>query len=444
MGTALLEPSATNDAPRTKKPILSAGPTTNDQEGHWKEFLSLPWPTRTDEAWRFANVKDLDLTSSEVAEPVCIKMREEILDRSIGLESIAGQMIFANDQLIAQKFASTELQQKGVIWLPISQAAIEHPELFQKHFMREEAILGGQKFAALHASQMRAGTFLYIPRGVEIALPIEAFHWLEGANSSVFPHTLIIAEEMSKVTLIDYYESADQEMPGLACGVNDLRLANGASVTYVCVQNWSPLVQTFQINSTVVGRDAQAKSLFAQLGGRHVRTESVSHLRGQGGRSVMLAVAVGTSAQEIDSRTLQVHEVPNTTSDLLYKNSLDDNARTIFAGLIRVLPGAHQTDAYQKVRNLMLSDAAEANSAPGLEIEADDVRCTHGATSGQIEQEELFYLLSRGICRQRAQRLIVFGFLNEVLERLENEPIQSKLRTLLEAKFSQEEKLSTA
>lgn len=444
MGTDLLEPSTTNEAPRTKKPILSAGPLTKDQEGYWKEFLALPWPVRTDEAWRFANVKDLDLSPYEVADAVCVKIREQILGRSIGLESVAGRMTFANDQLIDQKIVSTELLQKGVIWLPISQAAIEHPELFQKHFMQEEAILGGQKFAALHASQMRAGTFLYIPRGVEIALPIEAFHWLEGANSAVFPHTLIIAEELSKVTFIDYYESADQEVPGLACAVNDLRLAAGASVTYVCVQNWSPLVQTFQINSAVVGRDAQARSLFAQLGGRHVRTESVSHLRGQGGRSEMLAVAVGTSAQEIDSRTLQIHEVTNTTSDLLYKNSLDDSARTIFAGLIRVHPGAHRTDAYQKVRNLMLSDAAEANSAPGLEIEADDVRCTHGATSGQIEQEELFYLLSRGICRQRAQRLIVFGFLNEVIEKLENEPLQAKLRMLLEAKFSEEKKLATA
>jgi Fe-S cluster assembly protein SufD len=133
---------------------------------------------------------------------------------------------------------------------------------------------------------------------------------------------------------------------------------------------------------------------------------------------------------------LQIHEVPNTQSDLLYKNSLDDTARTIFAGLIRVDPGAHRTDAYQKVRNLLLSDEAEANSAPGLEIEADDVRCTHGATCGQIEQEELFYLLSRGIPKREAQRLIVFGFLNEVFERLGNEPVQEKLRELVRARFA--------
>ena len=434
MSTAILESAEV--LPMTTVPILSAGPVAPEQAGAWEKFIALPMPVRTDEAWRFAKVKGLDLSSYVQATPVDDATREELLARSAGLEAVAGRMIFANDQLLAQEALALSLRQKGVIWLPIEQAAAEHPELWRKHFMREEAILGGQKFAALHASQVRAGTFLYVPRGVEIDLPIEAFHWLHGAHASVFPHTLIIAEDRAKVTLIDYYESADAAAPGLACAVNDLWLGTGASVTYVCVQNWSPTAHSFQMNSTVVGRDAQSKSLFAQFGGQHVRSESVSHLRGPGGRSDMLAVTVANATQEVDARTLQIHEVPNTQSDLLYKNSLDDAARTIFAGLIRVDPGAHRTDAYQKVRNLLLSDEAEANSAPGLEIEADDVRCTHGATCGQIEQEELFYLLSRGIPKSEAQRLIVFGFLNEVIERLGSEPVQEKLRALVLAKFA--------
>jgi Fe-S cluster assembly protein SufD len=322
-----------------------------------------------------------------------------------------------------------------VLWLPLDQAAAEHPELFAKHFMREEAILGGQKFAALHRSQARAGMFLYVPRGVEIDLPVENFHWLHGAACSCFPHTLIVAEEMAKVTVFDHFESADANAPGLACGVNDLWLGAGANVTYVAAQNWSNATLAVQINSTVVGRDASARALNLNLGGAFARSESMSHLRGPGGRSDMLAVTVAQGTQEFDHRTFQIHEVPNTASDLLYKNSLDDKSRTIFAGLIRVDPGAHRTDAYQKVRNLLLSDDAEANSAPGLEIEADDVRCTHGATSGQIESEELFYLLSRGITRQAAQRLIVFGFLNEVFEKLDNEPLRVYLRDKLRGKF---------
>jgi Fe-S cluster assembly protein SufD len=434
MSTAILESAAV--LPTTTTPILSAGPASPEQAGAWEKFTALPMPVRTDEEWRFAKVKDLDLSGYVQAQPVDDAAREELLARSEGLDAVAGRMVFANDQLLAQETLGAALRQQGVLWLPLEQAVAEHPELLHKHFMREEAILGGQKFAALHASQVRAGTFLYVPRGVEIDLPIEAFHWMHGAHASVFPHTLIIAEDMAKVTLIDYYESADAAAPGLACAVNDLWLGAGANVTYVCVQNWSRTAHSFQMNSTVVGRDAQSKSLFVQLGGQHVRSESVSHLRGPGGRSDMLAVTVAAAAQEVDARTLQIHEVPNTQSDLLYKNSLDDTARTIFAGLIRVDPGAHRTDAYQKVRNLLLSDEAEANSAPGLEIEADDVRCTHGATCGQIEQEELFYLLSRGIPKNEAQRLIVFGFLNEVFERLGNEPVQDNLRKLVRAKFA--------
>ncbi len=436
MTTAILESEDVLTTITHAGPLLSAGPASPEQAEAWEKFTALPMPVRTNEAWRFAKVKDLDLGGYVQSQPLDEATREALLARSRGVEGVAGRMVFANDELLAQETLADSLRQKGVVWLPLDRAAAEHPELFRKHFMREEALLGGQKFAALHASQVRAGTFLYVPRGVEIDLPIEAFHWQHGAHGSVFPHTLIIAEEMAKVTLIDYYESADPGAPALACAVNDLWLGAGANVTYVCVQNWSPQALAFQMNSTVVGRDAQSKSLFAQLGGRHVRSESVSHLRGPGGRSDMLAVTVAEGAQEVDARTFQIHEVPNTQSDLLYKNSLDDTARTIFAGLIRVDPGAHRTDAYQKVRNLLLSDEAEANSAPGLEIEADDVRCTHGATTGQIEQEELFYLLSRGIPQKDAQRLIVFGFLNEVIDRLGNEPVQERLRELVRAKFA--------
>ena len=433
MSTAILESEEVLHTPSTA--ILGAGPVTPEQAEAWEKFTALPMPVRTDENWRFANVKDLDLSAYSRALPLGDATSDELLARSRGLATVAGRMIFANDQLLSQEVFSDSLKQKGVIWLPLDQAMAEHPELFRKHFMREEAILGGRKFAALHESQVRAGTFLYVPRGVEIDLPIEAFHWLHGANGTVFPHTLIIAEDMAKVTVVDHYESADLSAPGFACAVNDLWLGAGAQVTYICSQNWSRETLAFQISSTVVGRDAHAKTLFTQLGARHLRSESVSHLRGQGGRSDMLSVIVADAAQEIDARTFQIHEAPNTSSDLLYKNSLDDTARTIFSGLIRVNPGAHKTDAYQKVRNLLLSDEAEANSAPGLEIEADDVRCSHGATSGQIDYEELFYLMSRGISRKESQKLVVFGFLQEAVDRIGNAAIAERLGDLVHAKF---------
>jgi len=282
---------------------------------------------------------------------------------------------------------------------------------------------------------VKSGTFLYVPRGVEIDLPLEVFHWLHGNGSSTFPHTLLVAGENSKVTLVDYFESSDREAPGLAIGVNDLFLEAGAKLTYVCAQNWSEKTLAFQINSTVVGRDASATSMNLNLGSNFARTESVSRLVGRGGRSDMLAVSVADGAQEFDQRTLQDHQQPDTASDLLYKNSLSGKSRTIFAGLIRVEPHAHRTDAYQKVRNLLLSDDAEANSMPGLEILADEVRCTHGATSGQVDEEEMFYLLSRGINELTAKKLIVSGFLNEVVGRLGDKAIAEKLAGLIQSKF---------
>jgi Fe-S cluster assembly protein SufD len=218
--------------------------------------------------------------------------------------------------------------------------------------------------------------------------------------------------------------------------VNDLIAGPGAKVTYVCAQEWASNVIALQMNSTTVDHDASAMSLNLHLGAKYSRFESLSRLIGEGGRSDLLAVAVAKHQQEFDARTLQDHISPRTASDLLYKNALDDRARTTFGGLIRVEPHAHFTDAYQKVRNLLLSDDSEANSMPGLEILADNVRCTHGATSGQIDEDELFYLRTRGIPTRVAQRLLVTGFLDEVIQRLNDPIIGDHLHRLVGEKFS--------
>lgn len=426
--------------------IVTGGPDTAENHAFadwfrqlqfegWENFQSLPMPRRTDEAWRFATLKLIDIAPYTRPRPVSDADRTALIEHSSGLKETAGRMIFANDRLLQRETLSGDLKRRGVIWEPVEKAAVEHEEIFRKHFMTQEAVLGSKKFAALHKAWVKSGTFLYVPRGVEIELPIEVFHWLHGSGGSTFPHTLLVAGDNSRVTLVDYFESSNHEAPGLALGVNDLFLGEGAKLTYVCAQNWSDKTLAFQINSTVVGRNASATSLNLNLGANYARTESVSRLVGQGGRSDMLAVSVADGAQEFDQRTLQDHQEPDTASDLLYKNSLSDKARTIFAGLIRVEPRAHRADAYQKVRNLLLSDEAEANSMPGLEILADDVRCTHGATSGQIDDEELFYMLSRGLDPLTAKQLIVSGFLNEVVGRLGNKAVAEKLAGLIQEKF---------
>src|SRR5438132_2084065 len=390
----------------------------DQQRAAWQQFEALPKPTRKDQAWRFSNVGLLDLTPFNYGGRLADEERAAILEQSRGLDEVAGRMIFAGDQLIERDVISDQLKKRGVIFQSLERAMVEHTDLFRKHFMSQPATLGSAKFAALHQALVSSGTFLYVPRGVEIELPIEIFHWLNGENAAVFPHLLLVTDELAKVTVIEHFRSAHRQSPGFACGVNDLIAGPGAKVTYVCTQDWGENVLALQINFTKVEHEASVKSLNLHLGSRYSRFESLSRLTGEGARSDLLAVSIADGIQELDARTLQDHACPHTTSDLLYKNALNDRARNIFGGLIRVEPHAHFTDAYQKVRNLLLSDDAEANSMPGLEILADNVKCSHGATSGQIDEEELFYLRSRGIPVPVAKELVVGGFRDGVIGRL--------------------------
>ena len=429
------------------KPAILSGPSTSratelpswfdqQQRAAWAKFESFPAPNRKDQAWRFSSVDSLNLSPYTKPAPLTQAERDEILERSTGLEAAAGRLIFADDQLLRRDPLPEALLKRGVLLLPLERALLEREDLFRKHFMAQPAALGSAKFAALHEAFVNSGTFIYVPRGVKVELPIEVFHWLHGENAAVFPHTLLIADELSQVTVIEHFRSAHPERPGFACGVNDLVAGKGAKINYVCAQDWNEKALSIQINTTTVEREASALSLNVHLGGAYSRFESLSRLTGEGARSDLLAISVGHGTQEFDARTLQDHISPHTTSDLLYKNALTDRTRNTFGGLIRVEPHAHFTDAYQTVRNLLLSDDAEANSMPGLEILADNVKCSHGATSGQINEDELFYLLARGIPLAVAKQLLVSGFLNEVVDRLDHPAITDLVHRLVEEKFA--------
>jgi Fe-S cluster assembly protein SufD len=399
----------------------------------WDEFEAEPLPVRTNELWRFSSVKNLSLDGYVIApdfsdDPSSLTHAREFANP-------AGRIVFANETVLTSQLLDPALKRAGVIFTTLSQALEEHSDLLREHFMAQPARLGSAKFAALHKAVVHAGTFLWVPRGVEIQAPFEVFHLVQGDSVAVFPHTLIIADDNSRVTFLEHFVSANPEHRGFACGVNDLVLKPGSKLTYVNIQEWSRNFVSVQVNSTVAAKDSAAMNLALNFGGKYSRLESVSRMVDRGARSDMLAISVARGEQEFDQRTLQDHLKPDTTSDLLYKNALHDQSRTIFSGLIKVEPGAHRTDAYQKVRNLLLSDEAEANSMPGLEILADDVRCTHGATSGQVEPEELFYLKSRGIDDLAAKRLIARGFLNEVVDRLPDGELTEYLHQQIEAQL---------
>jgi len=400
-----------------------------DQVKAWELFASLPWPSRTDEPWRFANLKAARPEGFRPADSV--RDAAELVARSTGWEHVSGKLVFGNDTLLHSGVSGLP---SGVLLLPLEEAVAGHAGLIRSHFMTSEPRLGSRKFAALHRAKLRTGAFLHVPKGVVVEKPIEIWHWVEGEKAAVFPHTLVVLEEGASATVIDRFASSGTEA-SLAIAVNDLTVGKGARLTYTAVQEWSDSTTAFHVNTTEVAEEGTSTALQMNLGGRYVRGESDSHLRGEGSRSVMLSVNPADKQREIDQRTFQDHFSPRATSDLLYHNALSDNSRTIFSGLIKVEEGAHETDAYQKVRNLMLSDEAEANSMPGLEILADNVRCTHGATSGELNEEELFYMQARGIPAKQAAQLIVRGFFGSVLERLDHAELQAHLGAILDKKL---------
>ena len=397
----------------------------------YARFAALPFPKRTDEGWRFASLGGLKLDGFRSPDAVNLA---QTAHREIGVSG-AGTLLFANHQLVFSEPISAELASRGMIFDTLQNALLQHGDLVKAHLLTQPSKLGSEKFAALHEAFLEDGAFIYVPKHLAVALPLGVFHYAAGPGAAVFPHTLIVADDHAKVTIADFFRSSHEAETQFACGGNDIHVGHGANVTYVAMQDWSREALSFQFNATVVRRDAKVLSVNLHAGARQARHESFSQLQAPGAHSEMLALTIAHGTQEFDQRTLQIHQAPNTSSNLLYKNALLDQAKTIFSGLIVVDPDAQKTDAYQSNRNLMLSGDAEANSLPGLEIQANDVRCSHGATSARIDADQEFYLQSRGIRKPQADELLVFGFFEQVLAKIENTELHDQLATIIRRKF---------
>lgn len=401
------------------------------QRAAWQRFLETPAPTRKDETWRFSNLKQLDFSPYRGEVPVP-EDTGRLIEKSKGVEAPVAKFIFVNETLIEIDSKLPE----NVICLPLAEALLLHSDLVEKHFMQEDTRLGSAKWAALHEARVTNGLFVHVPDNVEVDGTIEVFHWLAGSKAAIFPHTLIVTGANAKVRVIDYFQSAKVSDEGLCIAFNDLCAGEGSKLDYLAIQSFNEKTKVVQINETGVEKDASATAFVLNTGASWARNEAMSRLTGEGSRSDMLSVSVPARDQEYDQRTFQHHVSAGAYSDLLYKNSLYDKSRTIFSGLIFVDEGAHRTDAYQTCRNLFMSDDAEANSMPGLEINADDVKCSHGSTSAQISDEEIFYLQARGIDPVRARQLIARGFSVEVIERLGDEKVEEMVLRFLDDKFA--------
>ena len=397
------------------------------QKQAWETFQNTPAPTRKNETWRFGDLKQLNLDNFVPAAGIDAGDIELELN---GLEEASAQFIFANDATV---HAETDLPE-GVICLPLEDALQSHSELIYQHLLKSDVKLGSEKYAALHAANVSNGLFVYVPKGVEVEKPIEAYHIVAGDNAAIFPHTLIITEDNAKVSVVDYFQSAGNDT-NLVLAMNDLVAANGSQLNYLTMQNVNLASKVIQIGSTAVDRDSRTRSFVLNVGASWARNESYCTLSGKGAYSDMLSLNIPSGEQKFDQRTFQHHASPHTYSDLLYKNALYGTAKTTFSGLIAVDENAHFTDAYQTCRNLLMEDTTEANSMPGLQINADQVKCSHGSTASAISDEEIFYLQARGIQPKAARQLIARGFCVQVIERLENEQLENLVLNYLDEKF---------
>lgn len=399
-------------------------------------YERLPLPTTKDEQWRRTDLSGLALPDLTAFAPPAPGPMPSDLQRSVEAAEIRSGVLIQRDSRSVHRDLDPELQQAGVLFTDMETALRDHSALFRTQFM-QSVRPDESKFQALHGALWTGGTFLYVPAGVEVSLPLLSFTSVETDGLAVFPHTLVVAEPNSVVTLIEGVSSPTRGRQRFVAPVVELVLGDAAQVRHVWWQNWGRSTWEIGTIRSQVGRNATLRSFIAAFGGQVTKTNVESMLRGDGANSEMLGLVFADAEQHFDLQTLQEHFAPHTTSDLLYKDAVKDRARSTFTGMIRVHHGAQKTNAYQANRNLLLSPTARADSDPKLEIMANDLRCTHGSATSRLNDEQLFYLMSRGLPRPVAVRMAVEGFFAEIFDRLPLERFKEVLRQAIEAKMVQ-------
>ena len=406
----------------------------------WADWLAEPMPTRRMEEWRYTDISDLDpqvftpvgTTGSRARsqEDLPVPVRE-LLDSDRKRSAVFIQ----HNGAARHVRLDPDLAERGVVYAPIDEIAASHPEILEQFLFRSDVAPGERKLWALHTAMLSGGYVLYVPKNVVIPHPVHALRYIDEDGGLCSSHSLIIAESGAEITCIDEYLSPDFDTETLSLNGVEIFGDDNATVRYLALQHYGRGVKHFSMQHANTGRDSTLNVFNVTLGADLARCDVSSHLLGPGSESEMLALWFGDRDQHFDHHTLQNHAAPHARSDLLFKGALAGQSHSVFRGLIRVAEGAQLTDAYQTNRNLLLSDEAQAVTLPNLEIEANDVRCSHGATVGQVDETQLFYLMSRGLPRPEAERLLVLGFFDEVLSRVPMEGIRERIREAFERKI---------
>ena len=375
-------------------------------------YRSLPLPDTSMEAWRFTDLRGFDPDSFVQNGSVGAPTRDMLEIDVSGLATAGG----------------------GKVEIDKLPDGVEFAALPEDHERLGTLIDADDKFTAHNAASWQSGLLVRVPKGVELDDPLYVRVVGDGTGAT-FWRLLVVAEEGSRFSLIEEYTSPSTEAAGYTNSAVELFVEQGAKLEYVSLQNLSQETWNFATHRATVGRDAELDWVAGGFGSRRGKVRIHNDLAGQGATSRVTGAYFADGTQHLDYDTFQQHHAPSTTSDFAFKGVLREEASVVWRGMIRVEEGAQKTNAYQENRNLILSPDAHADSIPGLEILANDVRCTHGATISQVDREQLFYAMSRGLTRGDAERLIVRGFFQDVLDRIELAPVREALADALEARI---------
>lgn len=404
----------------------------------WSFCQETPFPSRLEELWRRTDISGLkwnELMPFRAPHPV-VKNAAALpvhLHEAIGPAEERSGLLVQIDSGVVYLEAMPELAAKGVTFAPIADAAKQKPELVEK-YLNATVRAEESRFTGLNAALRTGGAFLHVPKGVHIERPIRIVVSRETSNVVQFPHIVVALEEGAEATVIEEYVSAGEPGVGVCVGVTELSVGDAANLQFATFQRWCGNVQHFGTERVRVGRNGRFHWTVAEMGGKLRKGDYEMHLVGEGAEAKLSGCYFGNETQHFDFHTYQNHQVGHSVSDLLFKGALRGRARTIYQGLIKIHKDAQRSDAYQANRNLILSDKARADSIPSLEIEANDVRCTHGATVGQVDDDQLFYLMARGLTRHDAERLVIGGFFAPVLDRIPSDSLRALVTAAVEKK----------
>ncbi len=401
----------------------------------WEIFDRTPYPTTQDEPWRRTDLRSLS-EDFELPAPDAYQDLPAIPERLLKplvSDQHGGQITLLPGGM--QKDFNPALAQKGVIFTDLETASREYPEQFGKvlgQIVRPDE----GKFAALAGAFTQNGVFVYVPRGVQVEEPLHSLMWAAGEGLAHFSHLLIWLEDGASLTYVHEAASPNGfKGQTLHSGIVEIYVGSGANLRFVELQSLGDDVWNFTHERAKVERNGNIDWIFGAIGTRLTKNFSDLDLIGQGAHGRMSGFYFTDGAQHLDHDTQQNHHAAHTTSDLLFKGALKGDSRSVWQGMIYVAPGAQRTDGYQANRNLVLSKAARADSIPGLEILADDVRCTHGATVGKIDPELVFYLRSRGLPTEQAERLVVEGFFDPIMERIPFDGVRERFKEAIQEKM---------